>query len=242
MKTLLVIDSSGRRSRSLTRRLTQRFVDTWSAEYPRGTVVRRDVGQTPPPTVNESWIAAAYTNQEERTEAMRDALRWSDQLIDELVAADMVVIGTPIYNFGMPAALKAWVDQVVRVGRTFGFDSSAAEPYRPLLAAKPVVAIVAAGDGSFHPGGANEHLNFLEPHLKSILGFIGLTDVTFVRVGYEEFQDDRLRRSLKAAEDRIDELAVPGSGSREDEGFVCATRSVLRPAGAGESVTICDYS
>ena len=139
---------------------------------------------------------------------MGAALQVSDSLIDELVAADCVVLGTPIYNFGMPAQLKAYFDQVVRVGRTFAFAPGDAEPYRPLLASKPVIVVTAAGDGSMHPGGALYHLNYLEPHLLTVLGFIGLTDTTFVRVGYDEFQDDRLKRSLSAAERTIDELAT----------------------------------
>jgi FMN-dependent NADH-azoreductase len=139
---------------------------------------------------------------------MGAALQVSDSLIDELVAADGVVLGAPIYNFGMPAQLKAYFDQIVRIGRTFAFAPGEAEPYRPLLASKPVIVVTAAGDGSMQPGGALYHLNYLEPHLLTVLGFIGLTDATFVRVGYDEFQDDRLKRSLSAAERMIDELAA----------------------------------
>jgi FMN-dependent NADH-azoreductase len=108
----------------------------------------------------------------------------------------------------MPAQLKAYVDQIVRVGRTFAFVPGNAEPYRPLLTSKPIIVVTAAGDGALQPGGALYHLNHLEPHLLTVLGFIGLTDTTFVRVGYDEFQDDRLKHSLSAAERAIDELAT----------------------------------
>jgi FMN-dependent NADH-azoreductase len=206
--TLLVIDSSGRSSRSLTRRLTRRFAESWQIHHPKGTVVYRDIGQNPPPPVDERWIAAAFAPVENYTAEMGAALQVSDSLIDELVAADCVVIGSPIYNFGMPAQLKAYFDQIVRVGRTFAFVPGDAEPYRPLLSSKPVIIVTAAGDGSMQPGGALYHLNHLEPHLLTVLGFIGLTDTTFVRVGYDEFQDDRLKRSLIAAEQAIDELVA----------------------------------
>ncbi|WAS96553.1 FMN-dependent NADH-azoreductase [Nannocystis punicea] len=208
MHKLLVVDASGRVTRSVTRRLTRRFTEVWRAHEPGGTVLRRDVGLDPPPPVDEPWIAAAFADPAARSEAGRAALRASDALIDELEAADAVVIGAPMYNFGMPAQLKAYFDQVIRVGRAFGFDAAAAEPYRPLLRARPVVVITSVGDGALNPGGALAHLNFLEPHLATCLGFIGLTDVTFVRIGFDEFQDGRFRASIAAAEAEVDALAA----------------------------------
>lgn len=206
MKTLLVINSSGRVTRSITRQLTTRFADGWISLYCGAEIRSCDVGLNPPPPVNERWIAAAFAAPTERTSVMHEALALSDAMLDEIIAADAIVLGVPMYNFGMPAQLKAYVDQIVRIGRAFDFDASAHEPYRPLLSSKPVVVIVSAGDGSLHPGGALAHLNFLEPHLATILGFIGLTDVTFVRAGYDEYQDDRAKRSLAAAESAVDEV------------------------------------
>ncbi len=206
MKTLLVVNSSGRVTRSITRQLTDRFANGWKSRRSGTETISRDVGLNPPPPVNESWIAAAFEAPEKRTPAMREALALSDVLINEIIAADTIVLGVPMYNFGMPAALKAYVDQVVRIGRAFDFDASAAEPYSPLLPSKPVVAILSAGDGALHIGGELAHLNFLEPHLQTILGFIGLTDVTFVRAGYDEYQDDRAKRSLASAQSAVDEL------------------------------------
>ncbi len=145
---------------------------------------------------------------------MVEALALSEVLIDEIIAADAILLGVPMYNFGMPAQLKAYIDQIVRVGRTFAFDATAENPYRPLLASKPVVAILSAGDGSLHIGGTLAHLNFLEPHLATILSFIGLTDVTFVRAGYDEYQDDRAKRSLAAAESAVDEVLARFLGAR----------------------------
>jgi len=218
MKKLLVVNSSGRVTRSITRHLTTRFANSWKSFYPHGEILTRDVGVNPPPPVNEEWIAAAFEALTKRTPAMRQALALSEGLIDELSGADAIVLGVPMYNFGMPAQLKAYVDQVVRVGRTFDFDASAAEPYRPLLVSKPVVAILSAGDGSLHPGGALAHMNFLEPHLATILGFIGLTDVTFIRAGYDEYQDDRTKRSLAAAERAVDELLDRLVSAQPNEG------------------------
>ncbi len=206
MKNLLVINSSGRVTRSITRHLTARFVSGWKSGNPSAESIHRDVGLTPPPPVDEAWIAAGFEVSEKRTPAMREALAWSDSLIDEINAADALVLGVPMYNFGMPAQLKAYFDQIVRIGRTFDFDATAENPYRPLLVSKPVVAILSAGDGALHIGGALAHLNFLEPHLRTILEFIGLNDVTFVRAGYDEYQDDRAKRSLAAAESAVDKI------------------------------------
>ena len=211
MKTLLVLNASGRVTRSVTRRLTNRFAESWLAANPDGRVLQRDLGLNPPTPVNERWIAAAFTAPEERSDAANEALRESEALIGEIDAADSVLFGTPIYNFGMPAQLKAFFDQVIRVGRTFEFTPEAAEHYRPLLSSKPIIVVISAGDGAMHPGGALAHLNHLEPHLRTVLGFIGLTDVTFVRVGDEEHGGDGFKRSLALAETALDELACRSS-------------------------------
>ena len=115
MTTLLHIDASGRSSRSISRDLSRRFVEAWRARRPGDHVLRRDLAETPPPLMSEAWIAAAFTPPAERTEAMRAALAWSDAAIAELEAADVVVLGAPMYNYGMPAALKAWVEHGINL-------------------------------------------------------------------------------------------------------------------------------
>jgi FMN-dependent NADH-azoreductase len=204
MNTLLVVHSSGRVTRSITRRLTDRFTRVWAAAHPAGTIVHRDVGLHPPSTVNEAWIAAAFASPERRTPEMREALRESDLLLDEIERADAIVLGAPLYNFGMPAQLKAWFDQIIRVGRTFEITGDPAEPYRPLLASKPVVVLVSAGDAAMLPGGAAFSQATLEPHLTTLLTFNGLTDITFIRVGDEEKPGESHDRSIAAAEREID--------------------------------------
>jgi FMN-dependent NADH-azoreductase len=204
MNTLLVVNSSGRVTRSVTRRLAERFVRSWTAGHPAGSVIQRDVGLHPPRPVNEDWIAAAFASPDNRTPEMQEALRESDLLLDEITRADAIVIATPVYNFGMPAQLKAWFDQIIRVGRTFAFTSDPAAPYRPLLNSKPVAVLVCAGDANFLPGGSFYAQNTLEPHVSTLLAFTGLTDATFIRVGDEEKPGESLRESLAAAEQAID--------------------------------------
>ena len=206
MNSLLVINASGRVTRSITRYLTARFAAGWSSRLWGAEVLTRDIGVDPPPAVDEKWIRAAFAAPMERTAEMQQSLALSELFIDELFKAEVIVLGAPMYNFGMPGQLKAYVDQIVRVGRTFAFNPVATEPYLPLLEPKPVVVIISAGDGSVHPGGALAHLNFLEPHLQTVFGFIGLTDLTFVRVGYDEFKDDRFKRSIADAESAIEKI------------------------------------
>ena len=170
-------------------------------------MISREIGTEPPPPVTESWIASAFTPEQERTTAMREALRLSDTLVDELLQADLIALGAPMYNFGMPAQLKAYVDQIIRVGRTFALDvSNEKHPYRPLLTEKRMVVITASGDGGYHPGGPLEHLNHLEPHLRTAFGFIGINEIEFAGVGYDEFPDDRIKRSLAAAEAKVRQI------------------------------------
>ena len=125
MIRLLHVDASARPGRSgesahgsHTRRLSARFVAAWKALRPGDPVVYRDVGQAPPAPVTGDWIHAAFTPANRREPWMREALAQSDALVDELLAADLIVAGVPMYNFGVPAGFKAWIDNIVRVGRT----------------------------------------------------------------------------------------------------------------------------
>lgn len=206
MNSLLVIDSSARVTRSVTRRLTQRFAAGWHSRQPRTKIVRRDVGLNPPSPVDEQWIAAAFSDAAGQSPSGLQELKESEVLIDELFEAGAVVMGVPMYNFGVPSQLKAYIDQIVRVGRTFAFTPDAANPYLPLIPSKPVVIITSTGAGGYETGGPFAELNFLDPHLEAVLRFIGLSDIRFVRVGFEEFQDGRLKQAIARAEASVDRL------------------------------------
>ncbi|NJO20956.1 MAG: FMN-dependent NADH-azoreductase [Spirulinaceae cyanobacterium RM2_2_10] len=206
MKPLLIINASGRITRSITRHLTTRFADGWRSRQPGAEILIRDVGVNPPPPVDEAWIAAAFAPAHSRNSIMQQSLATSEALIDELVQSQAIVIGVPMYNFGMPAQLKAYFDQIIRVGRTFSFDPDSPEPYRPLLEPKPVVVIISAGDGSLHPGGSLAHHNFVEPHLHTLFWFLGFSQVHVVRVGYVEYQDDRFAQSITTAEATVEDI------------------------------------
>ncbi|WP_240609824.1 FMN-dependent NADH-azoreductase [Billgrantia endophytica] len=140
---------------------------------------------------------------------MHDVLAESDALVDELLEADLIVAGVPMYNFGVPAGFKAWIDNIVRVGRTFGFDRSRPGlPYWPMLSDmnKRLVVLGARGDFGYEPGECMAHSNHVEPHLRTVFGYLGIEEVHGIAVEYDEFADQRLRDSLAQAERRIDAL------------------------------------
>lgn len=218
MTTLLLIDSSARplSSQSVahgshTRRLTERFVKKWQHRHPQTEVIRRDVGVQAPPPVSNEWIHAAFTPEHAREPWMKQVLQHSDELVDELIHADLIVAGIPMYNFGPPAQFKAYVDNIVRVGRTFGFDRSRSGlPYWPLLEnfGKRLIILSSRGDYGYEPGNQLETRNHVEPWARTAFAYIGITDVHSVAIEYDEFSDGRLLDSIEAAEREVDALVA----------------------------------
>jgi FMN-dependent NADH-azoreductase len=203
---LLHIDASPRGERSHTRRLTREAIAAWLSERPADEVVHLEVGRRPPPPVDEHWIAAAFTSPDSRTPDMRAALAVSDALVRQLLSAELLIVGLPMYNFGVPAAFKAYIDQIVRVGVTFAFEPDAARPYTPLVRGKRMLVIVATGDGGYGPGGPFEHLNHVDRYVRTVFGFIGIEEIEFVHVGYDEFGGERLAASFVSARQRLERL------------------------------------
>lgn len=203
MTTLLRIDASARTTRSITRDLADRFLDAWVSVEARARILRRDVGQDPPPVVTADWMSAAFTPAEQRNAAMRDALSLSDRLVDEVEQADVLLFAVPLYNYGLPASLKAWVDQVVRIGRVFSFDLGRGDfPIESSLRGKSAVVLSSRGEFGFHPGGPRDGWNHLNPHLKTIATrLLGVAEDDFYQVAaeFQEFGGDRHERSRDQA-------------------------------------------
>lgn len=213
---VLHIDSSARPDRSdrsrygsHTRRLGARFVCRWLAGRPDDSLTYRDVGQHPPRPVTAQWIQAAFTKPDQREPWMHELLAESNALVDELIAADLIVAGVPMYNFGVPAQFKAYIDNIVRVGRTFGFDRSRpGDPYWPMLAGmgKRLVVLSARGDFGYDPGGRQAPVNHVESAVRDVFGYLGITDFHSIAIEYDEFADERLAASIAAAEIAVDAL------------------------------------
>jgi FMN-dependent NADH-azoreductase len=179
MATLLHLDSSPMGDHSVSRHLTKSFVEHWTKANPSGKVLKRDVTKSSLTPVTAAWVGAAYTPAESRSEEQKATLKLSDELISELQAADEYVFGVAMHNFGVPAVLKEWVDSIARVGVTFAYVDGAP---KGLLTGKKAMILIAAG-GKYDAGTATEGLNHVEPYLKSVLGFLGVTDITFHTAG-----------------------------------------------------------
>jgi len=176
MPKLLVVAASPRRNNSISRELTGSFVTKWLETYPDGEVVMRDLVADPLPFVDEAWIAGAFTAPETHSPDSAAAMRLSNLLIAELQSADHILIGTPMHNLMIPAQLKVYIDQIVRVGSTVSIENEG------LVKDKKAAIIVASG-GDFSVGAPAEKFNHLTPYLRTVLGFIGITDVQIVMAG-----------------------------------------------------------
>ncbi|WP_300444042.1 NAD(P)H-dependent oxidoreductase [uncultured Mameliella sp.] len=217
MPTLLRIDASAQlEERSLTRHLTGLFTRTFLAEAPTTQVITRDVGLTPIPAIDHHFIHAAFTPPEDREPWMNARLALSDELIEEVAVADILVMGAPMYNYGMPTALKGWIDQVARIGRTFSFDLARGDrPIEPILAGKRLVVLSSRGEFGFARGGVRAHLNALDPGLAACAHYFGVapSDIETIAIEYQEFKDDRHRASVETAEARTRALALTLAGA-----------------------------
>jgi FMN-dependent NADH-azoreductase len=199
---LLRIDSSARRN-SVTRQLTQKFVQAWKKENPAGEVMERDLATTQLPLITDEWTLAAHSDPASLTPAQQETLLISETLIEELLAADTIIIGAPMYNFTVSAPLKAWIDQVVRIGRTFLYGPNGPDG---VLKGKKVVVLTSRG-GAFRPGTTTAQYDYQEPYLRHILGFVGLTDVTFIHAENQK-PGDLAEPARAAAFEQLQQMVV----------------------------------
>jgi FMN-dependent NADH-azoreductase len=201
-KTLLRIDASAHPEGSVTRQLGDEFEARWLAAHAAGQVTRRDLSE-PLPLLDAAWVAANLTDPAERSDAQRAALALSDRLIDELRQADAVLVTVPLYNFAVPAAMKAWIDLVCRARETFAYTEQGP---RGLLDERPVTVVMASGGV---PMGSA--VDFASGYLRHIFAFIGLSDVRLVAAERMNIDPDAAlasaRRQLTALFDDREQAA-----------------------------------
>lgn len=221
MSTLLHIDSSVRAANSpnpdhasISKNIALRFIDTWKKNQPADEYIYRDVGMNPPDFITEDWIGAVFTPEEKRTPEQKERLALSDKLIAEVAAADVILISSPMYNYGMPAQLKAWFDQIVRINKTFDFDLSRGDfPLQPLLSGKTMIIVTSSGEFGFEKGGIREESGHLTPHLRTLSKYLGVDIIYEIASEYQEFGDDRHRISVANAKERAESIALELSTS-----------------------------
>jgi FMN-dependent NADH-azoreductase len=203
MAKVLVITASPRGERSVSRTLTLQFVQLWAQRNPGETVLLRDLGHHPVPHVTEPWVAGSFGGPEAQTTETRAAIAVSDQLVDEFLGCDRFIFGVPMYNLNVPSTLKAYIDQIIRAGRTFAMGPHG---YEGLVKDRKALFILTSG-GAFAAGTPAAAMNFQEPYLRAIFGFIGLTAVRFVTADSLNLGADAAQHAREMAERELRELA-----------------------------------
>jgi FMN-dependent NADH-azoreductase len=201
MNNVLVINSSATRKGSVSRILVEEAVLRIRESNPSATIVRRDLDETPLPHLTVATLEGVRGTP--TTDAHREARALSDELLGELRAADTIVIGAPMYNFGITTTLRAWFDHVLRAGETFSYSSAGV---KGLLGGKRVIVIESRG--GFYSAGPANAVDFQEPYLRQLLAFMGITDVTFVHAEKIAFGPEARAASIDQAKTRIAELAA----------------------------------
>jgi len=196
-QSVLRVDASMRRTGSQSRALTDAVIDRFRQDNPDLAVTVRDLAETPLPQIDENWINANFTDPSERDDLQRQRLAQSDTLVAELKAADTLVIGVPIYNFSIPAALKAWIDLVARARETFRYTENGPEG---LLTGKRAILVIASGGV---PVGSP--VDFATDYMKQVLKFIGIIDVELIDAGQLNFKAEE---QVAAAREKIGQLAA----------------------------------
>ena len=202
MSTILVVTASPRGDLSVSRALTSIFADLWAQRHPQDTILLRDIGHHPVPHVTEPWIVGSTASPDDQTPESKAAIAVSDQLVDEFLSADRYIFGVPMFNFNVPSIFKAYIDQIVRPGRTYamGLDG-----FEGLVKERKALFITTSGN-SYAPGSPSAPLNFLEPYLRAVFGFIGLTDLQFVAAENLDRGDSAAKLSRERAEYALKEL------------------------------------
>ena len=201
MTTILRIDSSARDSGSTSRLVGDHLEARLVAALPDASIARRDLASAPLPHISNLTIAGYYTPADQMTAELHNATALSDELIHELRSADVLILTVPMYNFSIPSALKAWIDQVVRIGHTFSYDGTS---FSGLMTAKRAYAICVYGASGYAVGAPFSAANFVEPYLHFLLNFLGIADVTFFAVEATTAGDATLAANTDAAKLAID--------------------------------------
>lgn len=199
MSHILHLDASARAADSHSRRVSQDFLDAWLAKHPSDTVTTRDIGHQAIPHVTEAYINAMYTSADALTPDQKDVLKLSEELIAELKAADILVFGIPMYNFGVPSVFKAYIDQVVRAGVTFN-----PADYSGLLPGKKLFVVTARGGGGYGDGEARAAYNQQDGQIRTAFSFMGITDIEFIHVENTSNTGEIRTTSLQQAHAKIE--------------------------------------
>ena len=207
MANLLFVSSSLFGDGSQSQLIASEFIDRWRENHPSTTVVERDLTADSMPHLNLSALTASMQPADARNIAEREAAALADRLIEEVEAANVIVIAAPMYNFSIPSTLKAWIDHVARAGRTFRYGAAGPEG---MLKGKKV--FIVTGRGGIYSDGPARSLDFQEPYLRAVLGFLGLDDVTFIHVEGLKISPEAAAAAIERAREAIADI-VPAAAA-----------------------------
>jgi FMN-dependent NADH-azoreductase len=201
MAKVLHINSSVRSTGSVSRQLSSEFIAKWQTAHPAGTVVERDLAANPVPHLTEQMMGAFFTPAEQRSAEQAQTVQLSDALVKELLEADIIVIGAPMYNFSVSSSLKAWIDHVARAGITFKYTATG--PVGNVTGKK---VYVFTSRGGVYSEGPAKVMDFHETYLRGVLGFLGMQDVTFIHSEGLAMGDEASAKALEQSRKTIAEL------------------------------------
>ncbi|MEN5058940.1 FMN-dependent NADH-azoreductase [Sphingobacterium kitahiroshimense] len=209
MKKILVLNTSPKKEDSLSRQLTQLFISEWLSKRPDDIVCYRDIVETGIPHLSELWISAALKPIELRSPEERDELILSDILVQEIETADIIVLGTPMYNWSIPSALKAYIDHIVRVGRTIALDENNIEnPVTGLLRDKQIYLCLVRGGVGYQKGERFATMDFQRSYLKTIFNVMGIDKVAEMIINGTSHGQHYIDIGLKEAIEKIKNIVL----------------------------------
>ncbi|WP_053149650.1 FMN-dependent NADH-azoreductase [Pseudomonas protegens] len=199
MSRILIIESSARQQDSVSRQLTQTFIQQWQAAHPGDSITVRDLARNPVPHLDANLLGGWMKPAEQRSAAEQDSLQRSNELTEQLLAADVLVMAAPMYNFAIPSTLKAWLDHVLRAGVTFKYTDTGPQG---LLTGKRAYVLTARG--GIYAGSTADHQ---EPYLRQVMGFIGIHDVEFIHAEGLNLGGDFHEKGLNQANAKLAQVA-----------------------------------
>lgn len=201
MTTILHLNSSVRSTGSVSRQLTAEFIEKLKAAHPDAKVVERDLAAQPVPHLSEAMMGAFFTPAEQRSPEQTSLVKLSDELVAELLSADIVVVGTPMYNFSVSSTLKSWIDHVARAGVTFKYTETG-----PVGLVNGKKFYIFTSRGGVYSSGPAKALDFHETYLRGVLGFLGITDVNFVHSEGLAMGDEAVNSAIAGSRSAMEAL------------------------------------
>ena len=209
MKKVLIVNASARTAVSKSRMLTGAFAKQWTGRFGKDRITCRDLSVNKIPFVDETWVAAAAKAKAMRTPEEMATLVFSDELVAELKAADVIIIGSPMYNWSVPGVLKAYIDQVVRVNETWRINRQDPEnPYMGMLENKTLLLFLSRGGTGYEPGETNAHLNFQSTYLKTVFKIMGINDIRTVAINGESQRPELLSALIDDALQQVSKIVA----------------------------------